>query len=312
MKLINLIVEARMQPKAVIMAGGAGAGKSYLLDQLDLGGLTVFNPDKYVEDKEHPFYGNLSAAANQVNQDVETSSDNQESFVWDTTASNPQKVKDLLSKGYRVFMVMVYTHPLISFISNFERERNIPKTAVFETWRNVYQLIGTYKSLLGDNFILYANDRGGKYAKEIQAFNTAAKNGANGVSDYLQQYMDQHGGVDKFNSTFRKPYDIEDKTAAEAYQKETTNIEYDRNDESLDKQLKKYWMGFYEKNGTGPGDDKMKKKAETIKGTRLKAAEKNTAILDNIADMITNEKFTASLQGSSVQEIDQKVQNFLA
>ena len=37
MKLTQLILEARNKPKLVVMAGGAGAGKSYLLNQLDLG-----------------------------------------------------------------------------------------------------------------------------------------------------------------------------------------------------------------------------------------------------------------------------------
>jgi len=268
MKLSQLILEAKAKPKAVIMAGGAGAGKSYLLNQLDLGGLTVYNPDKYVEDKEHPYYGNLSAAANQVNQDVEDASQNKENFIWDTTASNSKKVQDLIVKGYEVFMVMVYTHPLISFISNFERERQIPKTAVFSTWRDVYQQIGYYKGVLGDNFMLFANDRGGKYDKEIKEFNVAARNGSNGISDYLAKYMEDHGGAGGFISTFR--------------------------------------------NGTGPGDDKMKKKVSSITSVRQKADEKNKEVLDNIADMIHNAKFTEQLKGSTVAEIDQRVQNFLA
>jgi len=311
MKLSQLILEAKAKPKAVIMAGGAGAGKSYLLNQLDLGGLTIFNPDKYVEDKEHTYYGNLSAAANQVNQDVEYASKNKENFIWDTTASNSKKVQDLVSNGYEVFMVMVYTHPLISFISNFERERQIPKTAVFSTWRDVYQQIGYYKGLLGDRFMLFANDRGGKYDKEIKEFNVAARNGSNGISDYLAKYMEDNGGAEGFISTFRKPYDIDDKIAADAYRKEVADIDYNREDESMDKQLKKYWMGFYEKNGTGPGDDKMKKKVSSITSVRQKAEEKNKEVLNNIADMIHNAKFVEQLKGSTVAEIDQRVQNFL-
>ena len=59
-KLTDLILEAKDQPKAVIMAGGAGAGKSYLLNQLDLRGIQSFNPDNYVEDPNHPGYKNLS------------------------------------------------------------------------------------------------------------------------------------------------------------------------------------------------------------------------------------------------------------
>jgi len=83
-KLTDLILEAKYQPKAVIMAGGAGSGKSYLLNQLDLGSLEQLNPDKYVEDKNHPYYNNLGAASRQVEKDVLATADEKTSFVWDT------------------------------------------------------------------------------------------------------------------------------------------------------------------------------------------------------------------------------------
>ena len=146
----------------------------------------------------------------------------------------------------------------------------------------------------------------------MKEFNVAARNGSNGISDYLAKYMEDNGGAGGYISTFRKPYDITDKNAADAYRKETSNIDYNREDESMDKQLKKYWMGFYEKNGTGPGDDKMKKKVSSITSVREKAEEKNKEVLDNIADMIHSDKFTEQLTGFTVAEIDQKVQNFLA
>jgi predicted RecB family endonuclease len=56
----------------------------------------------------------------------------------------------------------------------------------------------------------------------------------------------------------------------------------------------------------------MKKKVASITSVRQKAEEKNKEVLDNIADMIHNAKFTEQLKGSTVAEIDQKVQNFLA
>ena len=95
-KLTTLIKEVTGNPKAIIMAGGGGVGKSYLLNQLDLSTLTQFNPDKYVEDPDHPYYNLLGPASIQVGKDVAAAAEKSTSFVWDTTASNPSKVKDVL------------------------------------------------------------------------------------------------------------------------------------------------------------------------------------------------------------------------
>ena len=151
LKLSEIILEANGRPKAVIMAGSAGAGKSYLLNQLNLDSLEQFNPDRYVEDPDHPYYNNLGAASRQVNKDVAAAADQGTSFVWDTTAAGvtfDKNLDKLLSLGYDVYMVMVYTHPMISYISNFERGRNVKASAVFSTWRNAYQKIGDLKKKL--------------------------------------------------------------------------------------------------------------------------------------------------------------------
>ena len=137
--LSKLFAGASME--VIIMAGGAGVGKSYLLTQLGLSSLPQVNPDKYVEDPEHPAYNNLGAGARLADKEAEDLAASGTSFVWDTTASNPKKVQDLKDKGYDIYMIMVYTHPMISYISNFERKRNTPGSTVFLTWRNSYQKI---------------------------------------------------------------------------------------------------------------------------------------------------------------------------
>lgn len=310
-KLSDLILESTNAPKAIVMAGGAGAGKSFLIKQLGLTGLPMFNPDKYVEDPAHPFHNNLGAAAGQVNKDVEAASELGKSLVWDTTASNPSKIDALIDKGYDVYMVMVYTHPMIAFINNFSRERRVPKAAVFSTWSNVYNLLGRYKETLGDNFSLYINMRENKYAKEVEEFNKSAEKGTQGVSDYLERYMEANGGKEAFGSSFRSDYELPSEEAIKGFEEEMANIEFDRSNISMTKELKKYWIKFYDKNGAGPGDVKMKSKINTIQNRNVRDKDKAKEVLNDIAGMVVDKKFQEELKHSDVAEIDKKVQAFL-
>jgi len=310
-KLLDLILEETQRPKAIVMAGGAGAGKSFLIKQLGLTGLPMFNPDKYVEDPAHPFHNNLGAAAGQVNKDVEAASELGKSLVWDTTASNPSKIDALIDKGYDVYMVMVYTHPMIAFINNFSRERRVPKAAVFSTWSNVYNLLGRYKETLGDNFSLYINMRENKYAKEVEEFNKSAEKGTQGVSDYLERYMEANGGKEAFGSSFRSDYELPSEEAIKGFEEEMANIEFDRSNISMTKELKKYWIKFYDKNGAGPGDVKMKSKITTIQNRNVRDKDKAKEVLNDIAGMVVDKKFQEELKHSDVAEIDKKVQAFL-
>ena len=307
MKLTQLILEARNKPKLVVMAGGAGAGKSYLLNQLDLGSLPLVNPDKYVEDPNSPAYNKLSPGVALANKEAETLADGKTSFVWDTTASNPTKIKDFLSKGYDVYMVMVYTHPIIAYLANAKRQRQVPSSAVFSTWRNVYQLISDYNKMLKGNLSIFINDRGGEFNEHIKEFDTAAKNGAAGISDYLERLNEKEniGG-----STFRQTYEMSKQEEQEFYTA-VKDIDYDVNNYSEDRALKKYFTDWYRKNGVGPGDDKMKKKLDSYRKSKQNAVEKEKDVLDNIADMIYSPVFQEKLKHSTPAEIDQNIQNFL-
>ena len=308
MKLTQLILEARNKPKLVVMAGGAGAGKSYLLNQLDLGSLHLVNPDKYVEDPDSPAYNKLSPGVALANKEAEALADDKTSFVWDTTASNPEKIKLFLGKGYDVYMVMVYTHPMIAYIANFSRNRNVPKSAVFSTWRNVYKLIDDYNKMLKGNLSIYVNNRGGEYEKEVKAFDAAAKNGAAGISDYLERYNAEN---ETGKSTFRQPYEMSKQEEQEFYNA-VKNVDYNTDDYSEERALKKYFTDWYRKKGVGPGDDKMNKKVESHRRAADNAAIKQKKVLDDIADDLYDPTFQAKLQHSTPAEIDSKVQNFLA
>ncbi len=309
MKLSTLILEKRNRPKLVVMAGGAGTGKSYLLGQLDLGSLHLVNPDKYVEDPDSPAYNKLSPGVALANKEAEALGDDKTSFVWDTTASNPAKVKQFLDKGYDVYMVMVYTHPVIAFISNAKRIRRVPSSAVFSTWNNVYKLIEDYNKMLKGNLSIFINDRGGDFDQYIKEFDTAAKNGADGISDYLQKLTDKLEL--ETGSTFRDPIQLSKQVEQEFF-KAVRNIDYNTEDYSEDRALKKYFSDWYNKKGVGPGEEKMEKKLASHRREKENAATRNVNTLDSIAADLYDPLFQEKLVHSTPAEIDSKIQNFLS
>jgi len=244
-----------------------------------------------------------------ANKEAEEFVNQKRTFVWDTTASNPTKVEDIISKGYSVYMVMVYAHPMQAYISNFFRDsdRNVPASAVFQTWRNVYSLIEKYIKLTKGNFSLFVNVRK-EYEDEIKGFNTAAKNGVEGIKDFLQKYNEKHDvGV----SSFRDPVELSDQEQQE-FDKATSHMDYDRDNYSEDRGLKKYFQDWYRKNGVGPGDDKMSKKLKTIRKQKEDSKKRYDAVLENIAELLYSPVFTSQLVSDTPAEIDQKVQAFLA
>jgi hypothetical protein len=205
---------------------------------------------------------------------------------------------------------MVYTHPIISFISNFERSRAIPKSAVFSTWQQAYNLVDKYRDLLGNNFVLVSNLRGGEFDKKINDFNKAAQRGGEGILQYLDTIISKD--PKKYQTTFSKPFDITDPEALEAYEEETRSLKVDLDDESMVKQLKRHFMKAWEKKGVGPGRTSMEKKMATIERTRDKAVGTNTKVMDGIADMVTSSEFNKMLQPEKESVAISKANQFLA
>ena len=310
MKLTQIILEDRNKPKAVIMAGGAGSGKTYLLNQLELDSLQQFNPDKYVEDPDHPYHNKLGPASNQVTKDVQAAAGDKTSFVWDTTASGvkfDKTLQMLKDQGYDIYMVLVYTHPMIAYAKNFERGRNVPATAVFSTWRNAYQKIQQFDKMTNGNFSIFVNDHGGKYKDIVDGFNTAAQNGVNGIKDYLKKYNEKMGVG---GSSFFQPV-VMSKEEEQEFEKLVADFDYDRNNRSEDKALKTAFLKSYQKIGTGPGADKLKDAIKKYRKKKENDDKKYEEVLESIADMVYSPVFQELLKHSSVSEIDSNVQNFL-
>jgi len=214
MKLAEaLLYEAPESAKAIIMAGAAGAGKTYLAKSAvipNAPGFKYMNPDTYIEREQEPM--NLTQASAQVdNKDVPAAVDSAENFIWDTTASSAAKmvgglfrkkqVPGLLNnETYDFMMIMVYADPMVSFLRNFQRERRVPKVAVLSTWNKVYGNIGAYSSKLGNNFMMYqAPVQDAEIKKEVEAFEAAHKAGK--LEEYFTNLLEKGG--DKFSSSFK-------------------------------------------------------------------------------------------------------------
>lgn len=299
------ILEITGNPKAIIMAGGGGAGKSFILNQLKLN-LKVYNPDKYIEGEGMP----LVTASNLVEKEIQEAVQNRESFIWDTTAGNPSKIENIVQAGYDVAMVMVYTHPIVSLLSNFERSnRSMPLPAVLSTWRNTYSLISTYKQMLGDRFYLVLNTRADQFKEDIESFNAAAKQGSKGIQQFTKNLISQN--PEKYKSTFSKPFDFESKEESIAYEKEVQGLDFNREDESMVKNLKKHFDSFWQK-GKLPPSGSMEKKVAAIERDRLRSKEQAEEVASDISRMLYDTNFQQLLDSSdSLQDVKSKLQSFI-
>lgn len=204
--LIQLLKEVQNKPKAIIMAGGASVGKSTTLKSIEsqLSGFENLNADKYVEDEDSPLYGNLGGASSKIKkEDLPQAIESKSNFIYDTTASNLKTLKSLVDNlkdnGYDVMMLMVYAHPIVSFLRNFKRERKVPLIGIISTWVKVYNLIEDYKKMFGDNFVLVTSPPFSTEEKnQIEAFQTAQNQGK------LQEYFSDLMATGDYQSSFRK------------------------------------------------------------------------------------------------------------
>jgi predicted kinase len=202
-KLLDILKEVKSGKKAIIMAGGAGSGKSTFVKQIepDLKSAhwTELNADKYIEDKDSPMYNNLGKASAYIEkQELPQTIDKGQNFLYDTTAANVSKIQNVIDSGYDTIMVMVYTSPIVSFLRNFKRERKVPTVGVLSSWNNVYKNLSTYKDMFGDNFYLVQTGLSPEEEKMVEKFNQAYKSGE------LKQFFESLLSSGEFKSTFRK------------------------------------------------------------------------------------------------------------
>lgn len=186
--LVQLLREAQGAPKAIILAGAPGSGKSSVVgDIIDGMGLTVMNIDDFfiknlrdagisLDLKKADSEGRSGAAqAMQQAQKEYQAALAQEinskgNIVIDGTAASYKKtesLKNTLEKaGYDVMMVYVYSSLDKSLSKNedrFERskgkDRSLMPSIVMQAWANVTKNFLPYLNLFGENFVATTKDK---------------------------------------------------------------------------------------------------------------------------------------------------------
>jgi len=195
--LMELLKEAQGAPKAVILAGAPGAGKSSIVGDIisDLG-LKVLNiDDDFIANlklagvsldlKNADAEGRskaakaMQAAQKSYSQKLDTDIESREDIVIDGTAASYNKTKQLKEKleaaGYDVLMVYVYASLEKSLKKNEDRfdrsggeDRSLMPSIVMQTWANVTKNFIPYLDLFGNNFVATTKDKKLANARDLE------------------------------------------------------------------------------------------------------------------------------------------------
>jgi predicted kinase len=178
-KLLDLLLEVTNSPKAIFLAGPAGAGKSFISKQLPLSEFKVINIDDTYEEllkasglgmnqkdfgpDELSKAAKLMAQARKSTEDkYSTSVKNLNNIIIDGTggSSKPllKKKAELEALGYKTMMLMIWVSPITSLERNASRDRSLLPSIVIRTWRDINKNIETYKQAFEDDFIIVNND----------------------------------------------------------------------------------------------------------------------------------------------------------
>ena len=186
--LMELLKEAQGAPKAVILAGAPGAGKSSIVGDIisDLGLKTLNIDDDFIANlklsgvsldlKNADAEGRskaakaMQAAQKSYSQKLDQDIEGRENIVIDGTAASYNKTKALKEKleaaGYDVFMVYVYASLEKSLRKNEDRfdrsggeDRSLMPSIVMQTWANVTKNFIPYLDLFGNNFVATTKDK---------------------------------------------------------------------------------------------------------------------------------------------------------
>jgi predicted kinase len=184
-KLRHIILEQSTNPKALILAGSPGAGKSSFIEGVkdaiilnvddyymrNLKDLNVSLDLKNATPEDRSKAAQAMAAANKefrpMTREIILGKKN---FILDGTAASSGPTlklkKELEDLGYDVLMVYVFASlekALERNDSRFDRsqgkDRSLAPAIVLRTWNNITQNYDLYQKEFGDNFVSVVNDK---------------------------------------------------------------------------------------------------------------------------------------------------------
>ena len=174
-KLIDILESITKTPKAIILAGPAGSGKTFWSKKLIPTSFKTINSDDTFEEllvksgiglnqkdftpEQLSQSAKFQAQARKISkQDLEDAMSGRKDIVIDGTGASSKTVlkkkTELENLGYEVLMLMVYVSPLVSLERNQKRQRSLMPGIVLRTWNSVNKNIDVYRDEFKDNFIL--------------------------------------------------------------------------------------------------------------------------------------------------------------
>jgi predicted ABC-type ATPase len=212
------------QPKAIILSGAAGMGKSTLINDLVKyipSNFVVFNPDTF-NPEDNPDKPNISKNNFIIRtKAIPEAIKNKQNFIYDTTGQNFKETADIVAQaqqsGYKVMVITLYGSPIVSFLRNFNRSRKLPKDVVLNNWAKVYNQISSYGQIPGIEYLVVQTELSPQEKSDISKFEKALK--SNELEEYFKQIIQQD--PEKYRSSFRKVQPSDIKTSEDLPDPET-------------------------------------------------------------------------------------------